>query len=192
MPVYDGDPYYPKAQAILSNVLYTPHTITHPFDVEITGQLLGHVTVVEHYTLSFDISIHAIGDTSTYRSLVRVGDTDGIRLPALWFTVNSDTRILVATSACSGGGQKLAYITSGWAADDAPHNFLMHVNRDSNGDGKMEIFVDGVSFGLFEAVMCDSGESMPLYDGDPFYPKAQATLTNVLYDPHTISHPFQV
>merc|ERR1712157_25760 len=168
--------------------------------------------IYEKYLLSFDMEVHGRGNDKHWRSLLQfspilnvgVESEDGSSstgssystssidhnmipfegYPGLWLHRGTATDLLLIVS-CNNKYYRKIRIDTNFKLNEK-NNVKIKVYKD-RGNGKIKIYLNnrftGLHYGAKVCAFSDFIEAMNIYAGNPWHDAANATLSNIRYEP---------
>lgn len=137
----------------------------------------GVVQIFDEWTLSFTLNVHSAGDTSSWRSILHIGDTNYDRQPGLWFDKNTDYDFWFATGCDEDHTRHEVAAPAGFGP--GMHDFVI-VGQGS----RVTMNIDGEDVMDEPRNNCAVGQWKKLWLGNPKRESADATISNIKYISH--------
>ena len=162
-----------NATAILDTALHFAGSIVAKRNNEV-----ARTETFKNYELSFKMKLaREWRPGGGWKSIIHIGDTNGHRLPGIWFHESSNALHVMHSMA-----GRLAYDAQWgvWATTGpeftAGETYDIRVVVKSN---QMTVYVDGVSAGTASGSMTYVAKNAAVYVGDPWHDAAKVTLSDV-------------
>ena len=148
------------------------------------GNQVETVDTFQNYELTFtmeladDWSIIAAGryESRYYRSILHVGDSDGQRLPGIYFNPSGRLHLTQSHSYCDVCCCQYLVNEATGVTFEAGKTYEIKVQIESN---QMTVYVDGTHAGTASGSATYAATDAAVYVGDPWYDAAAVTLSHI-------------
>jgi len=138
-----------------------------------SGNQVATVDSLQNYDLTFTMALASDWSiTGEFQSVFHIGDTNGDRLPGIWFSPNIN-KMLFSQSPSSGNQWYSSSTTNIFAAGQT---YEIKVIVENN---QMTLYVDGVNRGTASGSATYAATDAAVYVGDPWYDAAKVTLSDI-------------
>mmetsp|Transcript_44392 Transcript_44392/g.54374 ORF Transcript_44392/g.54374 Transcript_44392/m.54374 type:complete len:191 (-) Transcript_44392:100-672(-) len=137
----------------------------------VKGKKLGRISMMDNFIVSFNITVHGISSTSTWQSVLRVGNGDKERIPGMWLYPNS-YKLAVTLSDVKDYRQ-----IYGDNIDLEQHK--LRTIKFQSINSTVKLFVDNELKASKNNVTHITKFRVPIWCGDFTYPAGNATISDL-------------
>jgi hypothetical protein len=142
-----------------------------------TDNQVATVDSLQNYDLTFTMELASDWSIDgTWQSVFHIGDTNGQRLPGLWFHPSGGLHVVQSHSDCDACCCQWGVDQTAGAAFEKDKTYEIKVVVENN---QMAVYVDGALVGTASGSATYAATDAAVYVGDPWYDAAKVTLSDI-------------